>query len=765
MQNRCTLVVAGATLGLFLVLPAAAHAQDRLKAMPGYDQFTKNAPLYQGVMKSGSVIGPGGIVGGVGGGGGRGSGSGSAAGEAGNKQAIVWAADRKGVDYSWDSKRFHLDFASKKVADVAAAAAAAPADPTAGRGGRGAGGRGAGAASMIHGCGGAALPPPVRGRQRPVANSPDGKLLATYRDHNVSVCNADASGEAAVTRDGNEKERIKYGTASWVYGEELAQTTAMWWNPSSTRLAYFRFDESKVPDFYITNDETKIQTRVDVEAYPKPGVPNPVVDLFVYDLATKRSIHVDARDGKPFANDVVGHYVYDVAWSPDGKNLLIHRTNRRQNILELAICSPETGLCKAIIHEEWPTGWVENHPPMRYLADSTRFLWESERNGYKNYYLYNLSGRLLATVTHNQFEVAGIVRVDEKANTLWYMARDGDNYMKVQLHKVGLDGKGDRRITDPAFSHQVDISPDGKYVIDVAQTHDNAPTSSVVEVATGKTLAQLAKSDVSVMEQRGVRKAEVYPYLAADGKTQLYGEIWYPINFDSTRKYPVLTSEYGGPAAGVGVTETFSTGNAQAEYGFLIISLMSRAAPGMGKRTLDAIYLKLGQTEMDDMAGGVKALWNRPYVARDRVGIYGTSYGGYTALMEILRHPDVFTVASSSSPPTDWRNYDTIYTERYMWIPEENKDGYDKGSTMTYAKNLTGRLLLDYGTVDDNVHNTNMMQMIKALQGAGKSFELQLQPDVGHSGVNYQRMMEFFIENLIQHPERIKAGYGQPVTP
>ena len=738
------------------VAPAASHAQDRLKAMPGYDQYTRMAPMYLGSVKLGSVLG---------GGGGRGGGGRGGSGGAAGAQAVVWAADGKGVEYSWDGKRYHFAFAAKRSTEVAAteAAASATATPGAGRGGRG---NFAGLDS-IRACGGVMLPPPVRGRQRPVAVSPDSMYLATYRDRNLSVCDASGGVTVAVTSDGNEKERIKYGTASWVYGEELAQTTAMWWNPAGTKLAYFRFDESKVPDFYITNDETKVQTRVDVEAYPKPGVPNPVVDLFVYDLATKRSMHIDARDGKPFTNDVVGHYVYDVTWSPDGKSLLIHRTNRRQNVLELAMCSPETGQCRAIIHEEWPTGWVENHPPMRYLADSTRFLWESERNGFKNYYLYNLGGQLLSTVTANRFEVAGISRVDEKTNTLWYTARDGDNFMKVQLHKVGLDGKGDRRLTDPAFNHQVDISPDGKYFIDVAQTHDQAPVSRLVEVASGKTIAELANSDLAVMDQRGLRKAELYRYLAADGKTQLYGELWFPSNFDPTKKYPILTSEYGGPAAGTGVSETFSSGNSQAEYGFLIVALSSRAMPGMGKRTLDDIYLKLGQTEMDDMAEGIKALWNRPYVDRDRVGIYGTSYGGYTALMEILRHPDVFTVASSSSPPTDWRNYDTIYTERYMWLPDstDNKDGYDKGSAMNYAKNLTGRLLLDYGTVDDNVHNTNMMQVIKALQAAGKSFEVQLQPDVGHSGVNGARMMEFFLENLIQHPERIHEGYEAKATP
>ena len=610
------------------------------------------------------------------------------------------------------------------------------------------------------------MPPPDRGRQATVTASTDGKEIAEYRDRNLVVCAAGGGAESAVTTDGSEKERIKYGTASWVYGEELAQRSAMWWNPAGTKLGYFRFDEGKVPDFYITQDETKIQTRVDVEAYPKPGVPNPIVDLYVYDMATKKSTHIDVRDGKPFTNDVVGHYVYDMSWSPDGKNLIIHRTNRRQNILELAMCSPETGKCRAIIHEEWPTGWVENHPRMQYLADNNRFLWESERNGFKNYYLYNLDGQLLATVTNNQFEVVGITRVDEKTNTLWYTARDGDNYMKVQLHKVGLDGKGDRRLTDPAYTHAVDLSPDGKYFIDVAQTHDKAPVTTVVDVATGKSIAELAKSDVSVMAQRGIKNSEMFTYLAADGKTQLYGRIEFPSNFDPSKKYPILMGVYGGPASGSNVpTEAFTPSTAQTEYGFLLVSLSSRAAPGMGKRTLDAIYLKLGQVEMDDMAEGIKALWPRPYFDKERVGIYGTSYGGYTSLMEIVRHPEVFTVASAASPPTDWRNYDTIYTERYMRRPQENATGYDKGSTMTYAANLVGRLMLTYGTIDNNVHNTNMMQMIKALNGASKSFEVQVNPDAGHSGLNQPRMMEFFIENLVQHPERIKEGYNAKVTP
>jgi dipeptidyl-peptidase-4 len=206
---------------------------------------------------------------------------------------------------------------------------------------------------------------------------------------------------------------------------------------------------------------------------------------------------------------------------------------------------------------------------------------------------------------------------------------------------------------------------------------------------------------------------------------------------------------YGGPASASNTArETFVTPSPLTEYGFLVVNLDSRAAPDRGKRTLDQIYLKLGQVEIDDMAAGVRALAARPYVDATRVGIYGTSYGGYASVLSILRYPDLYAAASASSPVTAWNHYDTIYTERYMWIPQENRAGYEAGSAMTYAKNLKGRLMLYYGTADNNVHPSNSMQLIAALQSAGKSFELQVGPDRGHSGINSERMMEFFIENL-----------------
>jgi dipeptidyl-peptidase 4 len=679
--------------------PRSAPAQDRLRSMPGYEQHQKMSRQIGGSVKMGTA-------------------------------SVTWRDGGKAFEYSKDGKLYRYDLTTGKEAEAKPSTNDAP-DPSTSNRGRNRGGVGG----------------PARGRQFDSALSPDGKLKVFCRDRNVWVGDAGGVLEMAVTTDGSEKGRVKNGVASWVYGEELNQTTAMWWSPDGKKIAYYRFDESPVPDYYLQLGQTKLQSAVDVEAYPKAGVPNPIVDLFVYDLKSKKSTRVDVRDGKPFENSVVGHYVYHVAWSPDGKELTFNRTNRRQNILEFVACDPDSGKCRVVIREEWPESWVENAPPLRYLKDNQRFIWTSERTGWKNFYLYNLSGKLLAALTSHPFEVANIVRVDEEAGVLYYMAHSGDNAMKLQLHRVKLDGSDDRRLTDPALHHNIDLAPDGKHFIDVAQTHDTPPVTRLVD-DDGKVLQQLAESDTSKFDQLGLRRVELITYKAADGKTDLHGMLHFPSNFDPTRKYPLLVSVYGGPATNA-AREVFMTPNPITEYGFLVASLDSRSASGRGKRFLDAIYEKLGQTEIDDQAAGVKSLWDRPYLDKEHVGIHGTSYGGYASIMCLLRHPDVFQAACASSPVTDWRHYDTIYTERYMGIPQENKAGYDAGSAVAQAAKLKGRLMLFFGTADNNVHPSNTLQFIQALQRVGKSFDVQIGPDMGHSGIRLDRMMEFFIENLV----------------
>jgi len=680
---------------LVAILGSFGLAQDRLKTYPGYDRFTSMSKEMAGAFKTGALI-------------------------------VTWKDGGKAFEYLRDGKTWRYDIASKKTTEVAGAAAPAPG------GQRGMGQRGVG---------------PARGRQFTEAVSPDKKLKAFYRDRNLWLCEPKAEYEMAVTTEGSEKGRIKCGSASWVYGEELNQNTAMWWSPDSTKIAFYRFDESKVPDYILQMDQTKLYTRPDIEAYPKAGQPNPVEDIYIYDVASKATMKVDVRDGKPFEDAVVGHYAYRVAWSPDGKELLFNRTNRRQNILEFVAADPATGKVRVILREEWPTGWVENSPSLTWFKDNKRFLWVSERSGFRNFYLYDISGKLLATVTNHPFEVGNIVKLDEEGGQLYYMARDGANVMMMQLHRVKLSGKDNVRLTDPAFNHQVNLSPDGKYFTDVYQTHDIPPATRVVD-AKGKVVAELVQSDITKWDQLGLKKTELFTFKAADGITDLFGILNFPSNFDPNKKYPVLVSVYAGPGWS-GARETFGLPPALTEFGFLVASFDIRGSAGRGKKAMDSIYLKLGVVEMDDQAAGVKSLWSRPYVNKERVGIYGTSYGGYASALCLLRHPDVFTAAAASSAVTSWYQYDSIYTERYMWIPQENKEGYEAGNALNFAKNLKGRLMIYYGTADNNVHPTNAMQLIQALQREQKDFEVQVGPDLGHTGLNQQRMMEFFIENLV----------------
>jgi dipeptidyl-peptidase 4 len=702
--------LAGKHILLLLVLllpglwPAAGMAQDRLKTMPGSERFQKMSRELTNALKTGSL-------------------------------SVTWKDGGNAFEYQKDGKRYRYDIAARQVTEVGnPPAEAARRDEERGREeGR----------RERRGQTGA----PARGRQFTSAISPDGKLKAFYRDRNLWLSDTNGTNEIAITTDGGERSRVKYGSANWVYGEELFQNTAIWWSTNSARLAFYRFDESQVPDFFLPLDQTKLQSKMDIEPYVKAGATNPIVDIFIYDLATKKTVQADVRDGKPFDNSVIGHYVYGISWSADGKELLFHRTNRRQNIMEFCACDPENGKCRVIVRETWPASWTENSPARRFLKDGRRFIWASERSGWKNFYLYDLSGQLLATLTDHDFEVANIVRVDEETGRLYYMARSGDNPMKLQLHRVGLSGADDRRLTDPAYHHTVDLAPNGQHFIDIAQTHDSPPITCLMETE-GKRVDELAKSDLSKFKRLGLKPVELFTFKAADGQTELYGMLHFPSNFKPYKKYPLLVSVYAGPATSA-ARETFTLPNALTEYGFLVASFDSRSADGRGKRALDAIYLKLGRVEIDDQAAGVKSLLDRRYLDKERVGIFGTSYGGTVSATCLMRYPDVFRAACASSAVTDYRNYDTIYAERYMWLPQENKEGYDAAAVMTHVKNLKGRLMLFYGTADNNVHPNNAVQLIQALQRAGKSFDVQIGPDQGHAAINRDRMMEFFIENLV----------------
>jgi dipeptidyl-peptidase-4 len=670
-------------------------AQQWIKEMPGYDRYKKISPQIRGSVKSGQVT-------------------------------VVWAEDCKTFTYNAEGKKYKFDLKKKKATEIGEAEQS---ESPMSRYRRMYAGR------------------PDRGRQYTTTDSPNGISKAVYRDGNVFIIDVNGENELAVTTGGSEQKRLKFGSATWVYGEELNQTTAMWWSPDSKKLAFYSFDYSDVKDYYLQYKQTEIVDSVEIEPYTKVGATNPVVILMIYDLESKKTVTVDVRDGKPLTDEVVGHYIYGIEWSPDGTELLFHRTNRRQNIMEWAAASAVNGKCRVMVHEEWLPSYTTNTPEVKFLNDNNRFVWKSERTGFKNYYLYERSGKLLATLTNHSFEVAEIVKIDEKAGFLYYMARSGDNHMKLQLHRVKLDGSGDTRLTDPAFNHSVNISPDGKYFIDVAQTHDIPPFTNLIDEM-GRIVYKLAESDMSKFNELGLKKVEAFTFTSVDGKTQLHGLLHFPSNFDPSKKYPLLVSNYGGPETNE-FRETFITPNSLTEYGFLIASIDGRNVGGKGKQIMDAIYGKLGYAEMEDFAEGVKSLYNRPYLDKTRVGIYGTSFGGTTSAMCLLRFPDVFKAAVANSGVMDWRNYDNIYTGRYMNLLDANLEGYELTSVMKYAENLEGKFMIYYGTSDNNVHPSNSLQLIQALQKAGKSFEVQVGPDRGHTAVSADRMMEFFIQNLV----------------
>ena len=652
-----------------------------------------------------------------------------------------WADDSQSFIYSHEGKNYKYDLATGKTTETDEVVPVTT--PRGGRRGGQRGGRGT----------------PERGRQFSVALSDDGKLKATTRDRNVYISDANGKNEIAVTTEGDAAKRIKYGIASWVYGEELGVRDAMWWSPDEKKLAFYKFDESQVKDYFLQMDQTKVQDTLDTEAYPKAGAPNPIVTLYVYDLSSKQTTTVETK----FENPGLGEYVYDVRWSPDGKELLFNRTDRKQKTMQFCAADPDTGKCRTIVEESQPQSWAENHPTIQFLDDKNRFIWGSERNGYKNLYLYDLTGKLLNPITQNQFDCQGIVTVDEKNGWVFYRCRSGNGPYLEQLNRVSLDGSGDKRLTDPAFSHIVTLSPDGLHFVDVEQTISIPPTTVLCD-ADGKKIAELAKSDLTKFEKLGLKKTERISFTAADGKTTCYGTLQFPSDFNPHRKYPVIVSVYGGPESSGGA-ETFQTPNPITELGFLVASFDGRGTSGRGKAFRDAMYGKMGIVEIDDQAAGAKSLKSLRYV-NGRIGIYGTSYGGYASLMCLLRYPDVFSVSCSSSSVTDWLNYDSIYTERTNGLPDEgeNKAGYDAGRAATYAKNLKGNLMLYYGTADNNVHPSNTIQFIQALRDNKNQYDLQIGPDAGHTQMNADRMWEYFITHLIvEKPitDNLKSTFNQ----
>ncbi len=600
---------------------------------------------------------------------------------------------------------------------------------------------------------------PARGRQFTRSESPNGEWTAVSENGNLFLEPTETKAgnkRIAVTTDGTDD--VKYGQASWVYGEELDQTTAMWWSPDSRFIAFYKFDESKVKDFYILGGWTDTNTEILSEAYPKPGSANPTAHLLIYNLETKKQVEVDAFSVASGAVEGTEYYLYNVRWTPDGSELLFSRTPRRQDVLDVLAADPSSGLTRTVVQEK-QAAWQENSPIMRFLADGKRFIWETEKTGFKHFELRSLGSRSeaaaqLVTLSHGEWPVESIVLLDEAKGELWFTAWSGSIVVQQQLHCARLDGKNtvrSTRITNEDFHHSnFRIAPDGSAVVATAET-TQIPPKTVVYSRTGKTIATLAEGSVKGFATHELTPSELFTCKAADGKTDLYGKIHFPPAFDATKKYPVVVETYGGPTIRL-VTDRFSAGDDTAALGFIMVTVDNRGTPGRGKAFETAAYLQLGVIDADDQAAAVQHLAaTRPYVDGKRVGITGHSYGGYMSAICAVRRSDVFAAAVAGAPPTDWRNYAPIYTERYMRTPQENPEGYDAGSCVKKASQLEAKLLLLHGMMDDNVHPNNTFQLANALQSVNRPFSMMLFPNGTHSiGSPAEQSVKwsFFVEAL-----------------
>ena len=588
-----------------------------------------------------------------------------------------------------------------------------------------------------------ARPKVERAKQVTLERSPDRKWRAVYRDHNVVLEPKSKSASAIkVTKDG--KSRRRFGTCCWVYGEELDQQTAMWWSPDSRKLAYYEVDESKMSDYYLTVDNTSTYTKLKTVRYPKAGDKNPQVSLHIYDLDTRQNVKV-SLDGDPT------QYLFNVRFSPSGEELLFSRMSRRQNKLDIMAADVNNGKTRLVVSETQAT-WQKSEPLMRFLDDGQRFIWETERTLWKQFEIRNLAGEKITDLTEfAEFPCNKIELVDEAAGWVYYSAySDPSNPYNLQLHRSKLDGSEKQRITSAALNHTAfQISPSHDLVVAVREQFDTPRSTAVYRCKDGEEIAVLAQCNRSVAESMGLVAPEIFEFMANDGETKIWGTLHKPSNFDPQKKYPLLIDVYGGPQS-TGITNTWSPANPVCELGFLVAKVGNRGTIKRGKAFESANFRNLGGPDLDDQVSAVQFLGQRDYVDASRVGIWGHSYGGYLSALGILKYPDVFQAAVAGSPVTDWKNYDTIYTERYMQTPRENADGYKSSSCLKYVSKLKGKLLLVHGLVDDNVHPANTWQLAKALQDKDKRFDMMVYPGFKH-GVQstYEAIRwEYFFRHL-----------------
>jgi dipeptidyl-peptidase-4 len=565
--------------------------------------------------------------------------------------------------------------------------------------------------------------------------SADCKSISFRKDYDLYVLNRETGAVKALTHGGTP-ERF-YARLDWVYPEELGLPTAHWWSPDSRQIALLHFDVSATPT-YPHADYLAYPPRPEPERYPKAGEANASVRLAVVDVESANLRFVDLGDPTQL--------LARVKWLPDGKTIAVQRLNRIQDKLELLFVDSQTLKHEVILTEE-DSHWINISDDFRFLPKLNAFLWTSESTGHRHLYLYFMKERYARQLTEGQWDVIQVLGVsaDEKEA---YILSTRKSPLERHVEMVPVQGgSAPRAITSEEGTWAATFAPNGAHWVS-RHSSDRQPTAQEVFRSNGAKVATLVERDQSQVRNYDILPSEFHTLQTADGTT-LYAKLIRPAGFQEGRKYPAIVSVYGGPHA-QSVTNAWrgiSMEQVYAHAGYLVWQLDNRGTAGRGHNFETPVSHKLGVVELEDQLLGVEYLKKLGFVDEKRIGVTGWSYGGFMTLNCLLNAPDVFRAGISGAPVVDWRFYDTIYTERYMDVPDANPEGYRTTSLLPKASNLQGALLLIHNLWDDNVHFQNALHMADALQKAGKPFEFMVYPQKTHSvtGKHASHMREMML--------------------
>jgi dipeptidyl-peptidase-4 len=557
--------------------------------------------------------------------------------------------------------------------------------------------------------------------------SPDGKKIAFTRNKDLYIYDLVNNQELRITSDASD--RIYNGYSSWVYMEEIlgrgSRYAAFWWSPDGTKIAYLRTDETQVPVFTLNRlDEADgIHGLLEVVPYPKSGDPNPKVKMGIADATTTRTVWVKTDYN-------VDQYIAWPFWTPDSKKLAIQVLNRDQNDMKFILADPATGNFTQI-YSESRKSWVDFFEDIYVMKNGTGFIVRSYRSDWENLYYYGWDGKMISQLTKADWRVKSVLRVDEDAKIVYFNGT-GPESTDNHCFRVGLDGKNMLQLSGGPGSHNVSISPKGSYFIDI-WNNITTPGSIIAYDKKARQIREIHKFDQPAYDPAKNSKSEMLKIMTSDGLFNMPAIITYPVNFDQSKKYPVVFTIYGGPNS-ENINNRWKRNDTSwyAQNGIITFSVDHRGSGQFGKKGLDYIYRCLGKWEILDYADAVKWLRTKPFVDASRMGITGTSYGGYMTCLALTKGADFWTHGFAGSSVTDWRLYDDIYTERYMDTPQDNPEGYKDGSTLSFAKNYKGKLFMTHGDMDDNVHFQNSIYLISKLEDEGKSFQFMLYPNGRH---------------------------------